>query len=206
MLTQWESHADWAEARERHGEDARIEHLPRSARQRRADALVEIVRRAGVAPEGRTPEPLVNIIVDQDTFEDELRRAAGQPVGADPKGDLDGRRCHTIGGTPLHPADAVAAALVGHVRRVVVDGAGTVIDLGRKRRLFTGASRDAVMLQTLPRSPGGLGCFWPGCDGPANHADHRDRATDGGPTDAANGDAGGWQILRPDGRPITPPV
>lgn len=220
-----EFHVDWAEAREAYGADARVEHLPRTARQRRADALVEIFRRAGVVPEGRSPEPLVNIIMDQDSFEEELRRAAGEDFDIDPNAEPERRRCHTLGGTPLHPTDGVAAALVGHVRRVVVDAAGTVIDLGRKRRLFTGSSQHAVRVQTLLRSPGGLRCFWPGCDGPANQADHRTRATDGGPTDTANGDAycgthnrtkehgyrpvqrdDQWVMLRPDGTPITPPV
>lgn len=29
------------------------------------------------------------------------------------------------------------------MRRVVIDSAGVVVDMGRKRRLFTGAARDA---------------------------------------------------------------
>ncbi len=224
-----ELHADWADARERVGPDARVEHLARTPAQRRADALFEIFRRAGAAPaDARAPEPLVNIIIDEHTFRDELRRATGETVDVDPNGDLDGRRCHTLDGTSLRPAEAVAAALVGHVRRVVIDAAGTVIDLGRKRRLFTGAARDAAMLQALLRGPGGLGCLWPGCDGRGGclQADHRHPAGRGGPTDTANSDAycgthnrikergfrpvrhpdGTWTIHRPDGEPITPPI
>ena len=34
--------------------------------------------------------------------------------------------------------DAVNAALIGHIRRVVYDASGTVIDLGRRSRLFRG--------------------------------------------------------------------
>jgi hypothetical protein len=222
-----ELHADWSAAREIHGDDARVEHLERTPAQRRADAIFEIFRRAAAA-EGCSPVPLVNVVVDQDTFEDELRRSAGVEVRSDPNEEL-ARRCHAMDGTSLRPAEAVAAALVGHVRRVVVDSAGTVIDLGRRQRLFTGSARDAAFLQALLRGPGGLGCLWPGCDGRGQNlqADHRDPACRGGPTNTDNSDAycgfhnrtkehgfrpvrdpdGTWTIHRPDDDgPITPPV
>ena len=223
-----ELHADWAAARKVHGDQARVEHLERTPAQRRADAIFEIFRRAAAADRA-SPVPLVNIVVDQDTFEDELRRGAGAPVTVDPNEVLDERRCHAIDGTPLRPAEAVAAALVGHVRRVVVDSAGTVIDLGRRQRLFTGSARDAAFLQAVLRGPGGLGCLWPGCDGRGRNlqVDHRDPACRGGPTNTDNSDAycgfhnrtkehgyrpvrdpdGTWSIHRPDDDgPITPPV
>lgn len=221
--------ADWAEAREEHGVDARIEHLRRTPAQRRADALFEIFRRAGAAAaDARSPEPLVSIVVDQETFEDELRRAAGRTVEHDPN-ELEGRRCQTLDGTEVHASDAVAAALIGHVRRVVVDSASNVIDVGRKRRLFTGTSRDAVLVQALLRNHAGLRCLWPGCEGRGGRlqADHREPAARGGPTDVGNSDPycgshnrikergfrpvrgadGSWTIHRPDGGgPITPSV
>jgi hypothetical protein len=223
-----ELHADWAAARELHGDDARVEHLERTPAQRRADALHRIFCRAAAA-ESATPGPLVNIIIDQDTFEDELRRSAGVPVTVDPNEVLDHRRCHTVDGSQIRPAEAVAAALVGHVRRVVVDSAGAVIDLGHRQRLFTGSARDAAFLQALLRGPGGLGCLWPGCDGRGRNlqVDHRAPASRGGPTDVDNSDAycgfhnrtkehgfrpvrapdGTWTIHRPDDDgPITPPV
>ncbi len=222
--------ADWAEARERLGDGARKEHLARTPAQQRADALFAIFLRAASMPaDARSPEPLVNIVIDQRTFEEQLHRAAGDEVEVDPNDDLDQRRCHTVDGTPLHPGAVLAAAMVGYVRRVVVDAAGNVIDLGRKRRLFTGSSRDAAMLQALLRGPGGLRCLWPGCDGRGGclQADHREPAGRGGPTDIDNSEAfcgfhnrikergfrpergadGSWVIHRPDdGGPITPPV
>ena len=223
---QAEFEADWAWARERFGDDACAADLPRTPAQRRADALVAMALAAASAPaDGRRPEPCVSIVIDQETFEDELRRACGQDVERDPNVDVDGRVCHTINGTPLHPSDVVVAAIVGYVRRVVVDAAGTVIDLGRRRRLFTGSSREAAMLQAFLRDPGGgLGCFWPGCDGGARQVDHCHAAADGGPTDVANSGLccgthnrlkqhgftpvrnadGTWTIHRPDGQPITP--
>lgn len=187
-----ELEADWAEARARYGDDARVEHLARTPAQRRADALFEIFRRAGSTPaDARSPEPLVNVVIDWDTWCEELRRAAGEDVVVDPNESVQGRRCHSVDGTALHPGDVVAAALVGHVRRVVVDGAGNVIDLGRRRRLFTGSSRDAALLQALLRGPGGLRCLWPGCDGRGRclQVDHRAPARNEGRTDVANSDA-----------------
>jgi hypothetical protein len=78
----------------------------------------------------------------------------------------------------MTPVDAVAAAVVGQIRRVVIDGAGVVIDLGRKQRLFTGAARDAVMLLTS-------GCRYAGCDQPPTRCqvDHIQEWAHGGRTE-----------------------
>jgi hypothetical protein len=222
--------ADWADARERHGDGARTEHLARTPAQRRADALYAIFVRATSTPaDARPAEPLVNVVIDQRTFEEQLRRAAGDEVVVDPNEDLESRRCHDLAGTPLSPGAALAAAVLGHVRRVVVDTRGTVIDLGTKQRLFTGSARAAALLQALLRTPGGLGCLWPGCDGQGGclQVDHRQPARRDGPTDVDNSDAycgfhnrtkergyrperlpdGQWVIHRPDdGGPITPAV
>ena len=221
--------ADWAEARQRVGAGALVGDLARTPAQRRADALYAIFVRAASTPADATaPVPLVNVVIDQRSFEEQLHRAAGEDVCVDPNDDVGGRRCHDFDGTPLHPADVLAAALVGHVRRVVVDSRGTVIDLGSRQRLFTGSSRAAALLQALLRSPGGSGCLWPGCDarGGCLQVDHREPARDEGPTDVDNSDAycgfhnrikergyrperladGTWIIHRPDGQPITSPV
>ncbi len=40
-------------------------------------------------------------------------------------------------GSRSHPSDVVAAMIWGQVRRVVVDSAGVVINMGRRQRLFT---------------------------------------------------------------------
>ncbi len=180
---------DWRAARDIHGDDTRVEHLVRSPAQRRADALFAIFRRAAAMPEGaREPQPLVNIVADADTFRESLMRAAGVPsVAADPT-DIESRRCQTVGGTRLTPAEVLAAALHGHVRRVIVDGASTVIDLGRRRRLFTGCSRDAALLQSVLRNRDRLRCDWEGCDAPSHRiqVDHEIEWNDCGRTDIAN--------------------
>jgi hypothetical protein len=56
------------------------------------------------------------------------------------------------------------------------------IDLGRARRLFTGAARRALVLRDR-------GCAFPGCDRPPKWCEghHVISWLDGGPTDLANG-------------------
>ena len=180
---------DWAAAKAIHGDDTRVEHLARTAAQRRADSLVAIFRRAAAMPEGaREPEPLVNVVVDAETFHAALTGESTAIVGPDGPTDLWSRRCQTIGGTRLTPSEALAAALHGHVRRVVVDGAPTVIDLGRRRRLFTGSARDAALLQAVFRNHERLRCEWLDCDAPSHRiqVDHDVEWNDGGRTDIAN--------------------
>lgn len=221
-----EFQADLEAARERLGEDVCLDQLPRTDAQRRADALFAIFVRAAAQPaDANSPVPLVNIVIDDTTFEHAVRRACGQEVQDDP-GRVDDVICHTIAGQTIHPSDAIAAALVGHVRRVVVDSDSNVINLGRKRRLFTGSSRDAVFLQRLIRDRGGTGCRWPGCDHHHRRlqADHLQAWRGHGCTNVSNGDLdcgphnrlkesgfrpvrnpdGTWTIYRPDGTPITP--
>ena len=60
---------DRTEARTRRGDDVRVSDLARTPQQRRADALVEMARRAGAVAEGaRMPEPLFTVLVGYETF------------------------------------------------------------------------------------------------------------------------------------------
>ena len=186
--------------------------LQRTAAQRSFDALFEIFRRAAATPPGsRAPEPLVNVVVDARTLADFLdadrtRRpqvhpwgnghtrdgavpgAGARSSGLLPRsghlepGDLIRRRCETADGDALTPADVMTAALWGHIRRVLVESDGVVLDLGRRRRVFTGATRDAVML-------GATHCVWPGCMVPLRNcqADHLTAWADRGTTSVDNG-------------------
>ena len=129
-----------------------------------------------------------------------------------------GFRCSTLDGHPLDPTEAVAHALLGHIRRVVVGADSTVIDLGRRRRLFTGAAQLAVKLSTT-------WCYWPGCNVPVTNCqtDHltswhqhhgRTHPGNGGPAcgkhnrhkqhgyTAHRDQAGTWHVHRPDGTEI----
>ena len=60
---------DWTEAKARVGEGVTVSDLARTPAQRRADAVVEMARRAGAMPEGaRKPEPLFTVVVGYDRF------------------------------------------------------------------------------------------------------------------------------------------
>jgi hypothetical protein len=210
--------AEWDELTARYGDDARPALMERTNGQRRFDALKAIFERAASAPPGaRPPEPVVNVVVDQPQYEAWLARLSEEQPDAplpDPA-EVDRRRCETIDGVPLDPADVVMASLIGHVRRVVMNRAGVVIEMGRKSRLFTGSAREAAKLQ-------GTRCLWPGCGRPRTQIDHSTDWAHRGPTDPANAgpgcgrhnrfknrgytvwrdERGRWHTYRPDGTEI----
>ena len=134
---------------------------------------------ASAHPDARRPEPLVNIVVDHDTFTQHLVRATGGP--APQWAPRPGAVCRLGDGTPLDPASAVAAALAGAVRRVVLDSAGIVVEAGTTRRLFTGPVREVLLTQVTE-------CTWPGCHIRVRHCqiDHITEWNNGGRTDPAN--------------------
>lgn len=198
---------DVAARAERHGDNADFHDLARTDRQRRFDALLAIYRAAAASDGSKLSAGLVlNIVVDAKTFASITHAAglatdtnlAGEAVDPftglarpgslidelmdDPASLLD-RRCETDAGVSVHAHDVLRAALSGHVRRVVVDSKGVVVDMGRRQRLFTGSSREAAKLLIKH-------CEHPGCRLPTkfcdvDHADEWDR--DDGPTDQANG-------------------
>ncbi len=206
-FVQAEFHKDVEARRAEHGEQADQFPLPRTAAQRQFDALEAIFDAAATAGlEGQVADPVVNIVVDDRTADEAFTRAGvllpnGSHIDTDELADatpLDAlvndtiddpasllqRRCETTTGIPVHPVLMLQAALTGHVRRVVLDSDGVVIDLGRKRRLFTGSARVAAKL--LARR-----CSHPGCDVSATFADvdHLDEwARDDGATDQRNAD------------------
>ncbi len=130
-----------------------------------------------------------------------------------------GRLCETAGGAPVDHHTLLTAALIGQIRRVITDSTGRVLDLGRRQRLFTGATREAVLLASER-------CCWPGCGirGPGVQVDHLTEHHAGGHTSVFNGapmcplhnrikhrhrvsvhrDATGWHFHRPDATEITP--
>ena len=147
----------------------------------------------------------MHLVCDLATFEEHLARKMGghvpQPdttstststvddLDDDPGDPLDVamgagfamRRCETIDGDPVDPGDVLTAALIGHVRIVVVDRRGVVVNAGRKTRLFRGVARELVWLL-------GKTCCWRGCDHRIDlQVDHLDEyVRDGGRTDQAN--------------------
>ncbi len=100
------------------------------------------------------------------------------------------------------------------VTRVLLGSDSTVIDVGRARRVISGAQGKALRVRDR-------GCVWPGCDRPATWTSghHLVHWINGGPTDLSNlvllcyrhhwmVHEGEWQIVRADdGRMLTiPPI
>ena len=157
--------ADWAEARARVGPDACVADLGRSPAQRRADALVEMARRSGAKPaDARMPEPLFSVLVDYETF-------AG-PI------------CELANGTAVTPGSLLRYLDEAWRERVAFGSPARVIDIGRRRRLFTGAVRRAIQLRDRE-------CFEDFCDVPADDCqiDHIEPYAAGGFTTQDNGRA-----------------
>jgi hypothetical protein len=143
-----------------------------------------LFRAAVASPDAGKPAGLVlNVVADRCTFENVLADHGLIP-------ELDQRlvadvvepRCETLDGVSLLPDDILRAALHGHVRRVVMNSAGVVIDFGRIRRLFGGPAREAVRL--MARHCGQPGCTVKASFAQVDHLDEWDR--DDGPTDLAN--------------------
>jgi hypothetical protein len=140
-----------------------------------------VVRKAGV----------VNVVIDHATYRRLLAEAELLPRRVDINADLADwlghpddlmkRRCETADGVPVHPHDVLRMLLDHHVRRVIVDGNGVVVDMGRLQRLFSGPAREAAKLFARR-------CQHPGCDLPAEfcEVDHNVEWADGGATDQDN--------------------
>jgi Domain of unknown function (DUF222) len=212
-----EFRADWDAGVAQWGNKMHPGLLDRTAAQRRFDALLAIFTSAAGSGAVGQRDPLVNIIVDHTTFEHHLTQLAGGNVEPLDPATVDERRCETATGHQIDPADMLAAALCGQVRRVLMDSAGVVIDLGRRARLFTGGARDAVLL-------GDRWCMWPGCDLRSGRCqtDHTTAWAADGPTRPHNGGPacgrhnrwkqrgyrterdqhGHWHTYRPDGTEI----
>ena len=210
--------ADWEEARAVHGENTNSSHLARTEAQRRVDALEAALRQASsTLPNANLPEPSVNIAMSPDAFEYGLATLTDTAtVPFDPK-NYRNIRCETFGGTQLDPADAVAAAIKGHIRRVVYTTPEASVS--QKGRFFTGGLRQ--LLNVIDPS-----CAWTGCNIPAHYCqgDHTVPWRQGGETRVSNGKPlcqkhnrlkehgyrtwrdpnGQWHIQRPDGTEIQP--
>jgi hypothetical protein len=157
--------ADWADAKAVHGPDVRLEHLARTPAQRRADALVEMARRATAMPAGaRKPDPLVTVLVGYETFA--------------------GRICQLANGTVVTPGQVAPLITQADIERVVFHSPSRVIDVGERTRFFRGGQRRAIEVRDLT-------CVHPTCDTPADRCeiDHTHPYSRGGPTSQHNGRA-----------------
>ena len=217
--TQAEFLDDVAARAEAHGEHADQHPLARTAKQRRYDAFVAIFKKAAATTATTNREPLVNIVVSLQDCEHAINTVYNTGTATSPSSDRM-RYCETTTGAYVDPHDLITALLTGRVRRVIVDSVGRVIDLGRRQRLFTGATREAVLL-THQRCING-GCGITATDIQIDHINEWASSRDG--TTTQNGrpacghhnrtkttlkhtvtlDERGWHLYRPDGTEITP--
>jgi Domain of unknown function (DUF222) len=171
----------------------------RTPAQRRADALVELARRAldwGELPDRGGERPHLAVTVPLETL-------MGEPAA--PGADLDW-------GGVITGAAALRLACDCKVHRVITDGKSQVLDVGRATRVPSAALRRALVVRDR-------GCVFPGCDRPAAWCDvhHLVHWTNGGPTCRDNcvllcsahhrmAHEGGWDLRRGhDGRILVRP-
>ncbi|MCZ7376066.1 HNH endonuclease signature motif containing protein [Micromonospora sp. WMMC250] len=138
----------------------------RCAGQRRHDALADVCRlalRTGDLPDSGGDPAQIVVTTGYDT----LTRHLGA-------GALDI-------GLQLTPDTVRRLACDAAILPAVLGGAGQVLDVGRQRRLVTGALRRALVLRDG-------GCAFPGCDRPPRwcNAHHIHHWADGGPTNLTN--------------------
>ncbi len=154
---------DWAEARERLGERATAADLRRTAAQRRHDAQVEMAKRsAAMPPDAKQGRYLLTVLVGYET--------------------MHGRMCELADGTVVTPGQVLPLLTNADVERAVFGPGSRVVDLGRRARLFTGATRRAVELSDLECTEETCDVRYERCE-----VDHIERWEHGGPTDRANG-------------------
>ncbi len=220
---QAEYETDLAERARRHGDQAHLFPFTRTSRQRRFDAFRTVMLKGAATDADGHVATTINLVSTPAELERIIRSYLADTDSAS-DADADAatgklRLSETVNGTPVSDRDMLSAALTGQIRRVVVDSAGRVIDLGRRQRLFTGAAREAVKLS-------GDRCCWPGCEHTVNsmHLDHLEAFANNGTTDPGNGaitcpthnqakerlrirvkrDETGWHHYRPDGTEIAP--
>src|SRR3984957_9245077 len=154
--------ADCAQAKERLGKTARIDELPRTSAQRRADALVEMATRSRTAPaDGIRPAPLFSVFVGYET--------------------LHGRILELENGTVLPPSSLEPWMDSAYFERAIFT-LGSRVDVSARARLFTGGTRRAIELRDRM-------CTHPHCYEPAEscQVDHIETYADGGLTTQENG-------------------
>ena len=139
----------------------------RSATQKRADALAEMIDgylKTAEAPIFGGDHVRVAVTVDYDT----LCGALGHATLAD--------------GSPISAGEARRLACDAGILPVVLAGASMPLDVGRQRRLFSQELRQALVLRDR-------GCCFPGCEAPPSACEghHIQPWWDNGPTALHNG-------------------
>jgi Domain of unknown function (DUF222) len=138
----------------------------RGSDRRRADALIELVRRAVASPDGVPTAAKAQLFLKVDIDDLTARVGAATTVGS------------ADAGTVLAPETARRIGCDAGLIPVVMAGPRHVLDLGHTTRWFTPAQAKALWLRDRH-------CTIPGCGMPAQWCDghHIRHWTDGGPTD-----------------------
>ncbi len=142
------------------------QHDPRPPEQRRAEALIEICRRAtaagGNAP--TTTKAQVVVLIGHDTLKDNLRGAG-----------------FTLTAEALSPQTVRKMACDASIIPIVLGTSSQPLDVGRTKRLVTPAILAALWVRDRR-------CTYPGCSRPPNWCDahHIRHWIDGGETSLAN--------------------
>ncbi len=156
--------SDWADAVDRLGEaNVGLDDLPRTATQRRADALVEMAQRAAAMPAGaRKPRPSIVVHISHAAFEAELKRYLGAEFTRPTY-----HSAQLANGSPVSPATALGLAIEGEIRRLVFDGPDIQTQFGRSKRFATPQLR--AMIEARDRHCNGPGCEVPAWECDADH-------------------------------------
>ncbi len=173
-------------------EKIRIRHkdagVTSTVRRRQLEALMLLVT-TGFHAEGRNgTKTLINITIDQHTFEETLDWLADPDenplpdIDPTPRSGFAGRKSQLIDGTPIHPLYAVALAAKAAFRRIVYDANGRAIETSYESRSFPPWIRDLVLIATNGKSAN------PVCDAPFHwlQTDHIEPDSLGGKTTLAN--------------------
>lgn len=163
--------------------------LATTARQRLADALVEMARRAAGAgfAARNSARPLINVLIN---YDDLIGRLASHGIAT------------LVNGSPIDASTARRLACEADIIPTVLGGNSEPLDVGRAHRLATTAQRRAMLARSTT-------CEWAGCTTPASwcQAHHLDYWDNGGFTDIANlawlcnrhhhdAHEGGWTLIR----------
>jgi len=171
-----------------------------TVRYRNLEALVRLVTAGFESPNRKATKPLINITIDQKTYEetlDWLDDPSDNPLpvpDVEAAGNLSGRKCQLIDGTPIHPMYAIAASAKAVFRRIVYDTKGRALDASYDSRSFPSWITDLTLIATNGKSAN------PVCDAPLHwlQTDHIEPDSLGGPTSLVNarplaGADNGWR-------------
>ncbi len=156
----------------------------RTAYQLAGIALLNLIRRGHLHPDGSPLVPLVDLVIGCELAQNVLERLQDPSVEpVEPSTTDPDRWCHFIDGTPVHPIHAAVLLAIGRIQTSVWDRQRNVRSIQSKSRRFPPWMRHILLLESNGR------CRVGGCDAPFPwlQTDHIQPASRGGPTTLDNG-------------------